>query len=130
LIAPAIEVAEERVAQIVLPADGIDRVYGRRVPGRIAVAEPTVVAVNRKAQLPRRTPLVGRPALGRLGQYGQGDFPQVGALIVGAPPLRFGSSASFLGLVTRTFVLLEKVLLFCQHFPAKRVLNPTRKSHN
>ena len=51
LIAPAIEVAEERVAQIVLPADGIDRVYGRRVPGRIAVAEPTVVAVNRKAQL-------------------------------------------------------------------------------
>ena len=44
--------------------------------------------------------------------------------------MRFGSSASFLGLVTRTFVLLEKVLLFCQHFPAKRALNPIRKGHN
>jgi hypothetical protein len=40
-IASAIEVAEARVAQIVLPAGGIDRVYGRRVPGPIAVTEPT-----------------------------------------------------------------------------------------
>jgi hypothetical protein len=44
----AVEVAEKRVAQIVLPADGIDRIFGRRIPGRIAVAEPTVIAVTRK----------------------------------------------------------------------------------
>ncbi len=52
-VAPAIEVAEEPVAQIVLPTDGVDRVYRRRVAGRIAVAASAVIAVNRKIQLPR-----------------------------------------------------------------------------
>jgi hypothetical protein len=63
LIATAIEGAEASVAQIVLPTDGIDRVYGRRVPGRIAVADSTVVAINRKTKLPRLTPIVGHPGL-------------------------------------------------------------------
>ncbi len=79
LIAPAIEVAKERVAPIVLPADGIDRVYGRRVPGRITVSEPTVVALNRETQLPRRSLVVGRPALGHPGEYRERDLPQVGS---------------------------------------------------
>src|ERR687895_2644464 len=50
----AIEVAKETVAQIMLPTDSIDRVYRRRIPGRIAVAKSTVIAVNRKTQLLRR----------------------------------------------------------------------------
>src|SRR4028119_135655 len=49
-VAPAIEVAEERVAQVVLPADGIDRVYGRLVPGPIAVAAPAVAAATRQVR--------------------------------------------------------------------------------
>jgi len=47
----AIEVAKETVAQIMLPTDSIDRVYRRRIPGRIAVAKSTVITVNRKTQL-------------------------------------------------------------------------------
>ena len=76
LIALAVDVTEERVAPLVPPADGIDRVNGRRVPGRIAVAEPTVIAVNRKTQLPWRTPIAGRPALDYLGEYGKVVFPR------------------------------------------------------
>src|SRR4028119_469904 len=37
-VAPAIEVAEARVAQVVLSADGIDRVYARRVAVLTALA--------------------------------------------------------------------------------------------
>ena len=76
MIAETVELAEERVAPIVLPADGIDRVNGRRVPCRIAVAEPTVIPVNRKTQLPWRTPIAGRPALDYLGEYGKVVFPR------------------------------------------------------
>src|SRR3712207_23079 len=83
-ITPAIEVAKETVAPIMLPADGIDRVYRRRVPRRIAMAESTVVAVNRETQSLRRTLIVGRPDLGSLGGYRDGDFSQVGGTYRGS----------------------------------------------
>ncbi len=76
LIAPAIEVTEEPVTPIMLPTDSIDSVYRRRVSGRIAMSESTVIAVNRKTQLLRRNLIVGRPALGDLGEYRDGDFSQ------------------------------------------------------
>src|SRR5215210_4579290 len=74
-IAPAIEVAEEPVAQIVLPTDGVDRVYRRRIAGRIAVAASAVIAVERETQsTPRRDPITGRPELlGQPGGHGEGD---------------------------------------------------------
>ena len=74
----AIEVAKETVAQIMLPTDSIDRVYRRRIPGRIAMAASTVIAVKRKTQLLWRNLIIGRPDLGQgvgqLGGYGDGDF--------------------------------------------------------
>ena len=43
LIAAVIEVAKETVAPIMLPADEVYGVYGRRLEGRIAVADPVPV---------------------------------------------------------------------------------------
>lgn len=77
-IAPPIEEAVESVAPVVLPTDGVDRVYGRRVPGRIAVAESTIVAVNRKTQLLLRKLAIGQPDLGQLGDYEGGEFSRRG----------------------------------------------------
>ena len=61
-----------------LPTDSIDRVYRRRIPGRIAMAASTVIAVKRKTQLLWRNLIIGRPDLGQgvgqLGGYGDGDF--------------------------------------------------------
>ena len=50
LIAPGVEVAEEAVAPIVLPADEVNRVYRQGLPGWFAMSDPTVIAVNQKAQ--------------------------------------------------------------------------------
>src|SRR3712207_2784522 len=61
--APPIEEAMEGVAPVVLPTNGVDRVYGRRVPGRIAVAESAVVAVNRKNQSLLHNLAFGQPDL-------------------------------------------------------------------
>ncbi len=102
-----------------LPTDSIDRVYRRRIPGRIAMAASTVIAVKRKTQLLRRNLIVGRPDLGQgvgqLGCYGDGDFWSLPP----RPPLieTFSTDrlASFFGWGTCTsllLVLLEKVLLF------------------
>jgi hypothetical protein len=62
-IAPLVEVAEEAVASVVLPADQVYGVHGRRLEGRIAVSEHAILAVNRKAQRPLRVPVVRRPPL-------------------------------------------------------------------
>ena len=70
-----IEVAKETVAKIVLPTDSIYHVYRRRVPGGIAMAESTIIAVHRKAQLLWRNLNISQPErLGQLGGYGEGDF--------------------------------------------------------
>ena len=66
LIAAVVEVAKETVAPIMLPADGVYGVYGRRLEGRIAVADSAVIAVDRKAQWLGRILIVGRPALGHV----------------------------------------------------------------
>ena len=56
-----------------LPTDSIDRVYRRRIPGRIAMAKSTVITVNWKTQLLRRTLILGQTeALGQLGGYRYG----------------------------------------------------------
>src|SRR5215204_5847368 len=46
LIAAVMEVAEETVALVVLPADEVYRVDRRRLVGRVAMADPAVVAVD------------------------------------------------------------------------------------
>lgn len=70
-----IEVAKETVAKIVLPTDSIYHVYRRRIPGGIAMAESTIIAVHRKAQLLWRNLNISQPErLGQLGGYGEGDF--------------------------------------------------------
>ena len=58
-----IEVAKETVAPVVFPADEIYRVYGRRLPGGIAMADSTVVAVDRKAQWLGCIQIIRRSAL-------------------------------------------------------------------
>ncbi len=77
-IAPPIEEAMESVAPVVLPTNGVDRVYGRRVPGRITVAESAVVAVNRITQSLLHDLAIGQPDLGQLGDYGGGEFSHRG----------------------------------------------------
>ena len=77
-ITPAIEVAKETVAPIMLPTDSIDCVYRRRIPGRIAMAASTVIAVKRKTQLLWRNLIIGQPDLGQLGGYRDGDFSHRG----------------------------------------------------
>jgi hypothetical protein len=66
LITPVIEVPKETVAPIMLPADKIYRVYGRRLVGRIAMADSTVSAVDRKTQWLERFLIVVRSALGHV----------------------------------------------------------------
>jgi hypothetical protein len=44
LIAAVVEVAKETVAPIMLPEDEVYGVYGRRLEGRIAVADSAVIA--------------------------------------------------------------------------------------
>jgi hypothetical protein len=108
-ITPAIEVAKETVAQIMLPTDSIDRVYRRRIPGRIAMVESTVIAVNRKTQLLRRNLIVGRPEdLGQLGGYRDRGF------FLRLSHVYFRPSR-------------EGLAIFQHHFPAKRFLNPHRE---
>jgi hypothetical protein len=63
-VAPLVEITQETVAPIVLPTDEIHGVYGRRLPGRIAVAESTVIAVDRKARSLRRIRVLGLTVLG------------------------------------------------------------------
>jgi hypothetical protein len=65
-IAAAIEVAKRTVAPIMLPADEVYGVYGRRLVGRIAMSDSTVIAVDRETQWPGRIPIVGRPACGHV----------------------------------------------------------------
>ena len=58
-----------------LPTDSIDRVYRRRIPGRIAMAASTVIAVKRKTQLLWRNLIIGRPEdVGQLGDYRDRGF--------------------------------------------------------
>ena len=91
-IAPPIEEAMEGVAPVVLPTNGVDRVYGRRGPGRIAVAESAVVAVNRKTQSLLHNLAIGRPYLDQLGDDGSGELSHRGkAPFVETPPSRLGS---------------------------------------
>ena len=95
-----------------LPTDSIDRVYRRRIPGRIVMAGSTVIAVNRKTQLLRRNPIVGRPEdVGQLGDYrDRGFFLRLSHVYF--RPSRDGFT------------------IFQHHFPAKRFLNPTGKRHD
>ena len=67
-IAPAVEVAEEAITSVVLPADEVNRVYRRGLPGRIAVPDPAVVAIHRKAQR-LRILVARRPAPGHVTSF-------------------------------------------------------------
>ena len=93
-----IEVAKETVAKIVLPTDSIYHVYRRRIPGGIAMAESTIIAVHRKAQLLWRNLNISQPErLGQLGGYGEEISPSgKRTLIVGASAVRSGLLSDFL----------------------------------
>src|SRR5829696_2094216 len=105
-----------------LPTDSIDRVYRRRIPGRIVMAGSTVIAVNRETQLLRRNPIVGRPEdLGQLGDIGRPeDVGQLGD---------YRDRGFFLRLSHVYFrPSREGLAIFQHHFPAKRVLNSRQEA--
>ena len=67
LITVVIEVPKETVAPIMLPADEMYGVYGQRLcRSDRAMADSTVIAVDRKTQWLGRILIVGRPARGHV----------------------------------------------------------------
>src|SRR5215211_2451944 len=64
-IAPFVEVDEEAVASVALPADEVYGVYRWGLPGRISVPDTTVIAVDWKAHR-LRVLVARRPALGHV----------------------------------------------------------------
>ena len=67
LITAVIEVPKETVAPIMLPADEMYGVYGQRLcRSDRAMADSTVIAVDRKTQWLGRILIVGRPARGHV----------------------------------------------------------------